>query len=74
MVTRKGEEKDRMFKLLMGIGPEFNTLGDQILTAAELPSFNTVCARIQKEETLKQVNSSYQKGKNSMEAHAFNTR
>ncbi|XP_061364984.1 uncharacterized protein LOC133308380 [Gastrolobium bilobum] len=48
-VTR--EEQDRIFTLLAGIRPEYESLKRQILMTSHFPSFTSVCNIIHQEET-----------------------
>lgn len=51
-------EKDKIFKILSGLSQKFDHLCSQILMSSPLPSFNTVCSIIRREETRRKVMSS----------------
>lgn len=48
---KKHKEEDMIFKLLARLGKEFENIWSSILLMQPLPSFNSVCAMIQREES-----------------------
>ena len=56
-ILLKHAEEDRIYQLLGSLSPEYEDLRSHILMSQELPSFNNVCATIQKEEPRKKVMS-----------------
>ncbi|CAN6477897.1 unnamed protein product [Victoria cruziana] len=53
--VKRCQEEDRVFKLLAGLGSDFESVRSSILMMQPMPSFNTACAMIQREETRKNV-------------------
>lgn len=51
-------EEDKLFELLANLKPEYEQLRSQILMCPTLPSLNSVCITIQREETQKKVMNS----------------
>jgi len=56
-ILRKRTEEDRIFQLLASLNPEFEDLRSHILMNTELPSFQSVCATIQREESRRKAMS-----------------
>ncbi|CAN6459804.1 unnamed protein product [Victoria cruziana] len=54
-IVKKRLEEDRIFKVLAGLRSEFESVISSVLMMQLMPSFNTVCAMIQREETRKKV-------------------
>ncbi|PRQ16867.1 putative RNA-directed DNA polymerase [Rosa chinensis] len=54
-VLLKRAEEDKIFQLLTSLSSEYEDLRSHILMNTELPSFNNVCATIQREEVQKKV-------------------
>jgi len=49
-ILRKRTEEDRIFQLLASLNPDYEDLRSHILMNSDLPSFQNVCAIIQREE------------------------
>ena len=73
VTLRKRTEEDRIFQLLASLNPEYEDLRSHILMNPELPSFQTVCATIQREEVRRKVMSRTTNSFNS-DAHAYISR
>ncbi|KAF5191911.1 Copia-like polyprotein/retrotransposon [Thalictrum thalictroides] len=54
-VLLKRAEEDKIFQLLASLSSNYEDLRSHILMNADLPSFNSVCATIQREEVRKKV-------------------
>ncbi|PRQ42043.1 putative transcription factor interactor and regulator CCHC(Zn) family [Rosa chinensis] len=54
-VLLKRADEDKIFQLLASLNSDYEDLRSHILMNSELPSFNTVCATIQREEVRKKV-------------------
>ncbi|PRQ36655.1 putative transcription factor interactor and regulator CCHC(Zn) family [Rosa chinensis] len=54
-VLLKRAEEDKIFQLLASLSSEYEDLRSHILMNTELPSFNIVCATIQREEVRRKV-------------------
>ncbi|XP_021808903.1 uncharacterized protein LOC110752531 [Prunus avium] len=68
----KRAEEDKIFQLLASLDPNYEDLRSHILMSAEMPSFNTVCTTIQREEVRKKVmNVETKSGAGSSESKAF---
>ena len=56
-VLQKQTEEDRIFQLLARLNPDFEDLRSHILMNTEFPSFQNMCAIIQREEFCRKVMS-----------------
>ncbi|XP_031489855.1 uncharacterized protein LOC116257354 [Nymphaea colorata] len=54
-IYQKRFEEDKIFKVLVGLGPDYESLRSQILMTTPLPNFNQVCQAIQREDTRRKV-------------------
>jgi hypothetical protein len=57
VILRKRTEEHRIFQLLASLNPDFEDLRSHILMNSDLPSFQNVCATIQREEVRRKVMS-----------------
>ncbi|XP_070662435.1 uncharacterized protein [Malus domestica] len=51
----KKDDEDKVFQLLASLGAEYEDLRSHLLMTADLPSFNSVCQVVQREETRRKV-------------------
>ena len=54
-VFLKRAEEDKIFQLLASLSSDYEDLRSHILMNSELPSFSSICAIIQREETRRKV-------------------
>ncbi|XP_068344028.1 uncharacterized protein [Pyrus communis] len=55
VVLTKRAEEDKIFQLLESLNPEYEDLRSHVLINPDLPSFSSVCATIQREETRRKI-------------------
>ena len=72
-ILLKRAEEDRIYQLLGSLNSEYEDLRSHILMSQELPTFNNVCATIQREEARKKVmNAEHSSRLNETRAYASN--
>ena len=54
-VLTKRAEEDKIFQLLASLSPQYEDLRSHVLMNPDLPSFSSVCATIQREETRRKI-------------------
>ena len=67
----KRADEDKVFQLLASLGAEYEDLRSHLLMTPDLPSFNSVCQAVQREETRRKV--MHIEPKSNSEARAFNS-
>ncbi|CAN6712609.1 unnamed protein product [Malus baccata var. baccata] len=75
IILLKRAEEDIIYQLLGSLSPEYEHLRSHILMSQELPTFNNVCATIQREKARKKVmNTEHSPRLTDSQAYALNYR